>query len=33
VLVLPMFIGLFIAIHLFLVVWHGISELPGRKRR
>ena len=27
-----MIIGLFIAIHLFLVVWHGISEPPERKK-
>jgi quinol-cytochrome oxidoreductase complex cytochrome b subunit len=32
VLVLPLLIGLFIAIHLFLVVWHGISESPERKK-
>jgi quinol-cytochrome oxidoreductase complex cytochrome b subunit len=32
VLVLPLIIGLFIAIHLFLVVWHGISEPPERKK-
>ena len=33
VLVLPMVIGLFILIHLFLVVWHGISEPPTRKKK
>jgi quinol-cytochrome oxidoreductase complex cytochrome b subunit len=33
VLVLPIFAGLFIAIHLFLVVWHGISEPPERKKK
>jgi quinol-cytochrome oxidoreductase complex cytochrome b subunit len=33
VLVLPMVIGFFILIHLFLVVWHGISEPPTRKKR
>lgn len=32
VLVLPLLIGLFIAVHLFLVVWHGISEPPERKK-
>ncbi len=32
VLVLPILAGLFIAVHLFLVVWHGISEPPERKR-
>jgi quinol-cytochrome oxidoreductase complex cytochrome b subunit len=32
VLVLPLMIGVFIAIHLFLVVWHGISEPPERKK-
>ena len=28
VLVLPMLTAIFIGIHLFLVVWHGISEPP-----
>ncbi|MBI4051975.1 MAG: cytochrome b N-terminal domain-containing protein [Elusimicrobia bacterium] len=32
VLVLPMVIGLLIGAHLFLVVWHGISEVPQKKR-
>ncbi len=32
VLVLPILAGLFIAVHLFLVVWHGISEPPERKK-
>jgi quinol-cytochrome oxidoreductase complex cytochrome b subunit len=31
VLVLPLLIGLFILVHLFLVIWHGISEPPERK--
>ena len=33
VLVLPILAGLFILIHLFLVIWHGISESPDRNRR
>lgn len=33
VLVLPMLAGLFIVVHLFLVVWHGISEPPTRRQR
>jgi ubiquinol-cytochrome c reductase cytochrome b subunit len=32
VLVLPALAALFILIHLFLVVWHGISEAPSRGR-
>jgi len=32
VLVLPALTGLFILLHLFLVVWHGISETPERRR-
>ena len=32
VLVLPMVIILFIALHIFLVVWHGISEPPKRNK-
>ncbi len=31
-LILPAFILIAIAIHLFLVVWHGISEAPERKK-
>jgi ubiquinol-cytochrome c reductase cytochrome b subunit len=31
VLVLPALIGALILVHLFLVVWHGISEPPRRK--
>ena len=33
VLVLPILTGLFIGWHLFLVVWHGISEAPERRKR
>jgi quinol-cytochrome oxidoreductase complex cytochrome b subunit len=33
VLVLPAIIGLLLAVHLFLVVWHGISEPPTRVKR
>jgi len=32
VLILPVLTALFIALHLFLVVWHGISEPPTRQR-
>ena len=32
VLVLPMLILVLVGVHLFLVVWHGISEVPERKR-
>ena len=31
VLVLPILIGVFLGLHLFLVVWHGISEPPERR--
>jgi len=31
-LILPAFILIAIALHLFLVVWHGISEAPERKK-
>ncbi|MBI4249414.1 MAG: cytochrome b N-terminal domain-containing protein [Elusimicrobia bacterium] len=31
VLVLPALLILFVGLHLFLVVWHGISETPRRK--
>lgn len=33
VLVLPALITLLIGIHLFLVVWHGISEQPERRKK
>lgn len=33
VLVLPILTGLLVGLHLFLVVWHGISEPPERRRR
>ncbi len=32
VLILPILAGLFIGAHLFLVIWHGISEPPERKK-
>ena len=32
VLILPMVVALGIVVHLFLVVWHGISEPPQRRR-
>ena len=31
VLVLPLLAALLIGVHLFLVVWHGITEPPARK--
>lgn len=33
VLVLPILTALIVGVHLFLVVWHGISEPPERKRK